>query len=189
MTEHQAQCLDYINTRQSDYAFRCRRFDTVIDKMLKLFGGHVPGKLDVLDIGCGNMDFHKRLKEFFEPDTNGIGSEVEYVGIDGAIDGTDLNFWEAGHRAKWHMFVTGIEIVEHIYRPLDLLEEMERAAALGVVITTPNSRAVDVIGCDPTHVSIVTEEQLRWLGYEVSREELFGTPEDTLVAWKRTRRW
>jgi len=62
------------------------------------------------------------------------------------------------------------------------------AAIVGAVITTPNPRVVNVLACDPTHVSVVTQQQLEALGWKVSQESFFSEQHNpgqlyTLLAW------
>jgi hypothetical protein len=78
-----------------------------------------------------------------------------------------------------------VEVVEHLHRPERLLFEMVQAARRGVVITTPNSEAVDVLTCDPTHVSVVPAWGLELMGFTVERASWFGIPDDSLLAYWR----
>lgn len=168
-------CSDYQASRTSDYAFRCIRYDKVFLKMLQLGFVSMDG---ILDIGCGNKDFAKRLGE--------LKQTFFYHGLDGAIDGRDLNEFTGG-RGWFHDFVVAIEVIEHLNDPDKHLHNWFETARKAVVITTPNPRTVDVLGCDPTHVSVVTPEMLEARGYNYEEVQLFGKPADSLLAWKTVK--
>ncbi|MFN6965247.1 MAG: class I SAM-dependent methyltransferase [Pyrinomonadaceae bacterium] len=166
-------CRDYIGSRQSDYEFRCIRFDAVIDRMSRM--GLADGD-SVLDVGCGRGDFRQRLAE--------RGFDVRYTGVDGAIDGRNLNTWSPSF---WgYDWIVAIEVLEHLYFPKLHLINYKMAAVKGVVITTPNPATVDVLACDPTHVSIVYPSELAWAGYDFEPACLFNNdPQDSLIGWCR----
>ena len=103
-----------------------------------------------------------------------------YAPVDAVLDGTDLENWNPP-RADYFV---AIEVVEHIHDPWALIISMTNAARNSVVLTTPNSEVIDVITCDPTHVSIVPALELWDMGYTVTKHSWFGKPEDSLLAWK-----
>lgn len=165
-------CNEYLSSRVSDYEFRCRRYDAVIRKMI--FMG-LRNSDTVLDFGCGRQDLKRRLSEW--------GFSLSYQGVDGSINGVDLNCWLPPGR---YDFIVAVEVLEHLENPSRLLSRLPSKANKGVVVTTPNPLVVDVIGCDPTHISIVRPGDLMDFGYEWSEESLFGMDRDSLVGWKRS---
>lgn len=166
----------YRKTRKGNYAFRARtRYAGVFAKLqeMGLKDGH-----SVLDLGAGDCHFGRYLFE--------QGWRGSYIPKDATIGkGIDLtNYWPRGAN-----FIIAIEVVEHLIKPLPFLDRISDAAKNGAVITTPNPRVVDVLACDPTHVSVVTEEQLTALGWSVSQESYFSEQHkpgqlDTLLAWR-----
>lgn len=164
-------CRAYQAGRVSDYAFRCIRFDAVIDKLVDI--GLQDGD-SVLDLGCGRGEMENRFIE--------RGWSVKYDGVDGAIDGVDLNTIALPNYFDW---IIAIEIIEHLYDPTLHLHNWFSAARKGVVLTTPNPRTVDVLACDPTHVSVVTPEMLDKYRYKHFEVSLFKNPYDSLLAWKK----
>lgn len=174
-TQLQQACQSYLGSRISDYAFRCRRFRVVYNELVRM--GFARGD-SVLDLGAGRQDFKRFLRE--------QGWYGLYVPIDGAIDGTDLNTWSPSEMAD---FVVAIEVAEHLLDPYRFLAKATRAARRGCVMTTPNPEVVDVIACDPTHVSVVDPQHPYLREWVLSRHNLFGLEGDTLVAryWRFTR--
>lgn len=161
----------YLANRRNTYDRRIRRF-AVVAEALKAHVGLDHN--DVLyDIGAGHCQFDYFLRE--------EGWHGAYVPVDASIDGVDLNAWTPPpHPPDAYVLM---EVVEHLVEPLELLAKLE--ALKGIVLTTPNHGAVDVMGCDEDHRSIVTADQLIALGFTVTAEQFFGTPRDTLVAWRR----
>lgn len=167
--------MRYLADRRGTYAYRSRtRYKGVYDKLraMGLEDGH-----SILDLGAGDCHFGRYIYE--------QGWRGTYRPVDASIDGTDL---ERYRLPDWP-WIVAIEVVEHLIRPMDFLSGMVAHASRGAVITTPNCRVVDVVGCDPTHVSIVTIEQLRALGFAVKTESWFSekhqpSQQDTLLAWR-----
>jgi len=163
-------CRAYQDSRRSTYEFRCLRYDAVIDAMIEM--GLEPFD-HVLDVGCGRGEMETRLKE------RGFNGCL-WEGIDGSIDGVNLNTWTPDER---YDFIIAIEFLEHIHNPFMHLMMYRLFANKGVVITTPNPRTVDVLACDPTHVSVVTPDLLEFAKYEHSEVSLFAKPADSLLGW------
>jgi hypothetical protein len=169
----------YLSERKGDYAFRSRtRYKGVFDALqtLGLCEGH-----SILDLGAGDCHFGRYLFE--------SGWRGQYCPIDASISGMDLESWDADKRSA--SFCVAIEVVEHLMSPIRFITRMMRTCSKGAVITTPNCRVVDVLACDPTHVSVVTQPQLESLGFTVTTASWFSEQhnpgqQDTLVAtWKR----
>lgn len=159
----------YLEGRTGTYEFRCRRYDAVIDRL------HAMGmrKADsVLDLGAGRMEFARRLRE-----RQHVGM---YIPVDGSIDGTDLNTWEPPDHVDW---AVAIEVIEHLERPDALMTKAKVAARYGLVITTPNPDAVDVLALDPTHITPVSIGDLAQWGYEYETRSLFTKDNDTIIGW------
>ena len=143
MTSHMEKWTHYRDTRQASYGFRARtRYNAVADQ---LFSMGLGDSHSLLDVGAGSCQLGRYLQE--------RGWDGNYVPVDACLDGTDLETWKAPFPGP--DFIACVEVVEHLHRPERLLFEMVQAARRGVVITTPNSEAVDVLTCDPTHVSVV----------------------------------
>jgi 2-polyprenyl-3-methyl-5-hydroxy-6-metoxy-1,4-benzoquinol methylase len=166
----QQTCRVYQANRVSDYEFRCIRYDAVIDKLMEL--GMTDGET-LLDVGCGRGELKQRLGE--------RNIFVRYEGIDGALNGVDLNKWFPYYQHDW---VVAIEVIEHLYDPMRILRDYVDMCSQGVVITTPNPRTVDVLGCDPTHVSVITPPMLAICGYKHKEVSLFKKPGDSLIGWR-----
>lgn len=132
----------------------------------------------IVDVGCGDQGFDLFLRRI-------AGYRGQYLGVDGSIDGTELNWWVPTHQAEW--FVC-LEVLEHLTEPFVLLSEMLRQATKGVVISTPNPDVVDVIAVDPTHVTPISIGELECRGMDISTHTLNpGRGEgDTLFAWRYT---
>jgi hypothetical protein len=165
----------YMETRTADYGFRCRtRYKAALDR---LFTMGLNNSHTVVDVGAGTCQFGRYLRE-----TGNF--QGEYMPIDAVIDGTDLNTWVP---LRQYDFFVCLEVVEHLYCPTDLIGHLLKAARRGVVLTTPNSEAVDVLACDPTHVSIVRPITLFHMGFSVKSHTWFGVENDSILAWSATR--
>jgi hypothetical protein len=162
----------YTETRRGTYEFRARtRYRAVADRLFAM-GLHDAHSL--LDAGAGTCQFGRYLQE--------RGWYGEYVPVDAVVCGTDLERW---HPTRQYDFCVSIETVEHLQNPFRLIRALRMASRLGTVITTPNCDAVDVIGCDPTHVSIVPGRLLAREGFNVERHTWFGVFHDSLLAWRQ----
>ena len=161
----------YRDSRVGTYEFRARtRYKAVAECLrgLGLRDGHT-----VLDVGAGTCQFGRYLRQ---QEWAGL-----YIPVDAVLDGVDLERWPGTRPVD---FVVSIEVLEHVKKPERLLTVLTESAARGVVITTPNPEAVDVLKCDPTHVSVVRPEMLASRYFRVERHSWFGVPNDTLLAWR-----
>ena len=166
---HHDKWVKYMRDRVGDYAFRSRtRYKSVAIELavLGLSDEHL-----LVDVGAGTTQFDYFLR-------TDMGFNGRYLPVDATLDGTDLETWTP---AVVPDFAVAIEVIEHLHdaeRMLGILEHVKIAS----VITTPNPAVVDVIACDPTHVSVIPEGLLRRRGWRTSTESLFGKPHDTIVA-------
>jgi hypothetical protein len=176
---HKEKWTKYLSERKATYEFRARtRYRGVFDALLSLGlqDGH-----SILDAGAGDCQFGRYLFE--------RGWRGQYKPIDATISGEDLDYWDPDRKSAG--FLVAIEVAEHLYNPIRFIHRLQDAAITGVVITTPNCRVVDVLACDETHVSVITQPQLEHLGFEVSTASWFSEQhnpgqQDTLIgAWKR----
>lgn len=170
MQSHISKWTDYRDARKGTYEFRSRtRYAAVADR---LFALGLSNRHTVLDVGAGSCQFGRYLRS--------RGWRGFYAPVDAVLDGVDLDVWTPPRVD----YAVAIEVVEHLYEPFRMLAALSLAARHGVVITTPNDEAVDVLLCDPTHVSIVAAPDLTGLHFTVERHTWFGKPDDTLLAWK-----
>lgn len=163
---------DYLSQRRGDYAFRCQRYDAVINVMLT--NGFRPHDT-VVDIGAGTQEFATRLAER----TN--WSSHYYIPIDAAIDGTDLETWVPSHTADWFIM---IEVLEHLACPLRLLHELGAWARIGMIATTPNPAVVDVLAIDQTHQTPIPAADFHFYDFDTEIHSFFAKPDDTILAWR-----
>lgn len=165
-------CEDYLSTRQGSYEFRCIRYKGVADK---LYDMGLDRWDDIVDIGAGRQQFesYMRLERKWEG---------EYIPIDGSIDGTNLEEWLPGCR---YSFMVAIEVLEHLNTWERMMMIMENFTICGAVATVPNPKTVDVLGCDPTHVSVIHEHDFREHNWSVQPVSFFHKPDDTLLAWHK----
>lgn len=162
----------YRDTRKATYEFRAQtRYKAVADKLLAL-GLYMTAS--ILDVGAGSCQFGRYMRE--------RGWRGMYIPIDAVIDATDLETWQPYYLAD---FVVCIETLEHVESPRRLLGICERTARHGLVVTTPNPEAVDVLKCDPTHISSISPDALETRGLSVERCSWFGTINDSLLAWRQ----
>jgi len=171
--QHISKWVTYRDSRRGTYKFRARtRYKAVADLLFSL---GLANYHSVLDLGAGSCQFGRYLRR--------LGFHGAYLPVDAVLDGTDLETFNV----PTANFVIAIEVLEHLRAPLRLLSSMEKAAERAVVITTPNSETVNVIRCDPTHVSVVHAHELENNRFTVQRESWFGVPDDSLLAWKPAR--
>lgn len=163
--------IAYRDSRRGTYEFRSQtRYKAVLDRLRAM--GLSDGDT-IHDVGAGSCQFGHYLD-----DCGWIGN---YVPVDAVLDGTDLEHWECPKTD----FVVCIEVLEHIKRPHRLLKSMTDAALYGVVLTTPNCEVVNVLECDPTHVSVVPPWYLETVGFKIERHGWFGLAFDSLLGWRR----
>lgn len=161
--------VSYRDSRRGTYEYRsATRYKAVANRLFSL-GLHTNDS--VLDLGAGTCQFGQYLKE---REWSGL-----YLPVDAVLDGTDLEKYTPVRSD----FTVCIETLEHLHSPMKLLDAMLDKAE-GVVITTPNPEAVDVISCDPTHVSVIHPKDLEERGMVVERYSWFGIPDDTLLAYR-----
>ena len=103
----------------------------------------------VVDVGAGTCDFDAYLR-------TAERWRGQYLPVDGAIDGTNLEGWEPWLGLEPD-YVVCIETIEHVLNPTRLLNAILGMPARGFVITTPNADVVDVLAVDPTHRSALTK--------------------------------
>lgn len=174
-----SHCDAYLAQRDGTYDFRETRYRAVAQILddPATFGDCLTPLNDrdtVVDIGACMTEFDYHLR-------TSLGWKGRYVPIDGAIDGTNLEYWVPPRDYEW---VIGIEILEHMHDPRRLASQMMRAATKGVIVTTPNPDVVDVIAIDIDHVTPVSQRDLESWGFEVKPVALFGKPDDSLLAWR-----
>lgn len=68
----------------------------------------------------------------------------------------------------------GLEILEHLAHPSYTVDDLKESATVGVVVSVPNPRTVDVLGIDPTHKTVVTRDMLEAWGFEVEERVFYG---------------
>lgn len=173
MTAHIRKWEEYRDARQATYEYRAQsRYKGVADKLFEM------GLRDwhtVLDVGAGTCQFGRHLRE--------RGWRGLYSPVDAVVDGVDLERWRPMYAVD---FIVSIETLEHLHQWPELLSRMVWASSRGVVLTTPNLEAVDVLKCDPTHVSILHPSELEMEhGFTVERRTWYGVPNDTLLAWRK----
>lgn len=169
--EFQTKWQKYNDDRRGTYEFRSRTRYKEVAKQLFAMG--LRDNQTVLDVGAGSCQFGMYLRE--------CGWAGDYIPMDAAFNGDDLETW-SGTDAD---FIVCIEVVEHLTDPFGLVAKMMLCARHGLVLTTPNSKTVNVLTCDPTHVSIVPQETLELLGFNVEAVSWFGVVDDSLIGWRR----
>jgi len=159
----------YLGKRSSTYERRCARYSVAAEPLVLL-------DTDTLvDIGAGWTEFDAYLRTV-------LHWRGRYQPLDAALDGIDVEQWLPKRSYDW---MVAIELVEHLYKPLEFLRRIEPMTNKGIVLTTPNPVCTDVLGMDEDHKTPVSIEDLHSLGYTVRTKNIF-TPQapDTIVAWK-----
>lgn len=174
-----ANCDQYMSERTGRYEWRAERYRAAIDWMI---ANGLKDGMTIVDVGCGMTEFDYCLRR--EYDWNG-----RYIGVDGGIDGTNLETWIPPREA--HFFVA-LELLEHLRNWEHLLGEIQHKASIGVVISTPNPYTTDVIGMDPTHVRVVWPDDLEeGFGMNVEERTFYGgvfsdgKPDSLFGTWTR----
>lgn len=166
----QQACDDYLAARTGNYGWRSVRYHAAIQQMLN---HSLTDQMTLVDVGAGWTEFDYCLRAEYH-------WRGRYIPVDGGIDGTDLETWRPPRAAEW---LVGLEIIEHMAFPHRLINVMKDAAAIGVVLSTPNPRTTDVLGMDPTHKTPIYRSSLEIHGFTVEERSFYGQPEDSLFAW------
>lgn len=162
MTNFTTQCDDYLASRTGKYEWRAIRYRAASTAI------HLSGRLTddstIYDIGAGwtEFDYHMRTA---------LDWKGRYIPIDGGIDGTDLNYWIPPRTVD---FSVALEILEHLEDPHRLVRWLQTRTKHRIVVSVPNPRTVDVLGIDPTHVTVVTREMLEDWGFRVQERMFYG---------------
>lgn len=154
-------CDNYMDERTGKYEFRAIRYRHAIDAM---FDHGLDDSMTIYDVGAGMTEFDYCLRREY----NWRG---RYIPVDGGIDGTDLNEWRIPRVGHWFV---ALELLEHLTKWELLVRKMQFAALKGIVISTPNPQATDVIGMDPTHVREIWPAELRRHDFKVTGETFYG---------------
>lgn len=165
----------YLGERGGCYEHRAVRYRAA---------GHALADLDnqdtLYDIGAGMTELDYTLRREF--DWRG-----RYIPVDMGVDGTDLNYWSPVREVD---HVVALEILEHLEDPERLVWDLQVQTRKAMVVSVPNPRTVDVLGIDPTHVTVVTRQMLEAWGFRVE-ERLFyggvysdGAPDALLAVWR-----
>lgn len=154
-------CDNYMDERQGKYEYRAIRYRAAIET---LFFMGLDDSMTIVDVGAGMTEFDYCLRREF--DWRG-----RYIPVDGGIDGTDIRTWQP---RQAHFFVA-LEILEHIEDWVNVTIRMKNAASKGIVLSTPDPRACDVLAMDPTHVVSISQDDLSIQGFEVQRKNFYGS--------------
>jgi hypothetical protein len=161
--------LNYMDTRRGTYAFRANtRYRCVADELLGLKDKHL-----LVDVGAGSCHFGHYLSAE-------RGWRGRYLPVDAVLDGTDLETWEPRMHAD---YFTVIEVLEHLRDPWRLMDVLEKMVNRRIVATTPNPDVIDVLACDPTHVTPISLQQFWQRGWRARPCSLFGIKDDSIVAY------
>lgn len=155
-----ANCDNYMAEREGKYEYRAIRYRQAAARMFSL---GLDDSMTVVDVGAGMTEFDYCLRREF--DWRG-----RYIPIDGGIDGTDIRSWQP---RSAHWFVA-LEIIEHIEDWRGLVHKMKSSASCGIVISTPDPDACDVLAMDPTHVTSIHTDDLDALGFKTYRKRFYG---------------
>lgn len=167
----------YLAQRTGCYEYREVRYSAAASKLLAI-GLH--NGSTVYDIGAGMTEFDFHLRSVH-------GFRGRYIPIDGSIDGTDLNYWVPPRIAD---HAVALELLEHLHEPRRLVDALQAKLTGSMVVSVPNPRTVDVLGIDPTHVTIVTAEMLETWGFRVEERTFYGgvfsngEPDSLLGVWR-----
>lgn len=167
------RCNEYLASRKGTFEFRSIRYAAVGRELLRM---GLDTNDTITDIGAGQGMFFRWM-------TENTGWRGRYIPIDGSIDGTNLETYIPD--SKGSDWFVAIEVLEHLRNWEQMLVHIDMFAWRGMVATVPNPRTVDVLGCDPTHVSIVPESAFLGNGWTTEERSFFGSPDDTILAWKK----
>lgn len=169
-----AQAEEYLRGHASLHFERAPRFRaaSTVMRAAGLNDGDV-----LVDLGAGGTELDFFLRAEF-------GWRGRYVPMDAWIDGTfDLRTWVPARQVGWY---AALEVLEHLEDPKGLVDRMKRSASSGLVVTTPNSKLVDVLAQDPTHVTALDEETLQGWGLKTSLHNFYGQYQDGICGlWRK----
>lgn len=177
MTGWIAQCDDYLDSRTGRYEYRAVRYRAAGYDLARM---GLDDSSTIYDIGAGFTEFDYCMRTEFQ-------WRGRYIPIDGGIDGTDLNVWVPPREAD---FAVALELLEHLNEPDRLVYELQLRVK-GIVASVPNPRTVDVLGIDPTHVTVVTKPMLEGWGFKVAESTFYGgvfsngEPDSLFATWER----
>jgi hypothetical protein len=166
------RCENYLRARTGCYEWRCERYRAAALAMKDLC---LSDDSLVVDVGAGwtELDHHLRTEHEWRG---------RYWPVDGMFDGVDLNTWSPPRDAD---FFVALEILEHLDDPGRLVGHLKKRARRGVVASVPNPRTTDVLGMDPTHVTLVHQYMLSAWGFRVEQRSFYGRPADSLFGvWR-----
>lgn len=153
-------CDQYMDERQGKYDYRAIRYRAAASHLFQM---GLDDSMTIVDVGAGMTEFDYCLRVEY----NWRG---RYIPVDGGIDGTDIRTWVPRNA---HFFVA-LEILEHLENWTDVLGRMQDAASKGVVISTPDNAACDVLAMDPTHVVALGTKDLEAFDMKVYKENFYG---------------
>lgn len=175
-----SNCDNYLDERTGKYEYRAIRYRAAANFLVEQ---GLTDDMTVVDVGCGMTEFDYCLRVEY----NWRG---RYIGIDGGIDGTDLDTWTPPREV--HFFVA-LEILEHLSKPYMLLRKMQMYATKGLVISTPNPETTDVLGMDATHKTALHRADLERADMQISTETFYGgvfsdgKPDSLFGVWNADR--
>ena len=161
MTNFTAECDEYLNERTGKYEYRAVRYEAAAHALRAL---GLDNNDTLLDLGAGMTEFDYCLRTYL--DWRG-----RYIPLDGGIDGVNIEEWTPPRKYDW---VVGLEILEHLHNPGQVMGRLMGAEPKGIIVSVPNPRTVDVIGIDRTHVTIITKEFLESWGFSVAEATFYG---------------
>lgn len=172
-------CDEYLQSRTGQYEFRAVRYRAAAEFMR---ANGLADEDTVVDVGAGWTEFDYCLRAEY----NWRG---RYVPLDGWIDGSDLNHYVPSRDAEWFV---ALEILEHLEHPLTFTHRIQDFATKGIVFSTPNPRTTDVLGMDPTHISVINKTAMELsLGFTVTEQTFYGgvfsngEPDSLFGTWLR----
>lgn len=163
------------------YYLQTRLFKTYKNIVENILNEKFEGKL--LDIGCGNNAFVKVC----------LDNELEAGGID--YDQVNLEEDSLPFQNEFFNFVTANAVIEHLFKPHKMLEEVGRILKRGglFLLTTPNwNRCYKSFYRDPLHVHPYNPESISMLLKMFDFKTLFLEPKLILRSnfwWKIPFRW
>lgn len=172
MTNPREYYTKYLTDRRGMYGQRFDRYNLLAYQLIA--HGMMNDNSTLLDVGAGwtEFDFHLRTAHDW------MG---RYIGIDAGFDGTLLEETDFSRYAGAD-YIVCTEVLEHLHDPMPVLRDMlSHVRPSMMVVTVPNPAVVDVLACDPTHVSVISAADLESAGFGVCAVALFGKHGDTLL--------